>query len=157
MKEFDRTERIGSELKRELYQVLRDEVRDPRLGNITVQEVRVVRDLSHAKVFFTCFGGEEDAEEQARLLNGRLSGFVHHALAQRVRLRIMPQLHFVYDASILAGEHLSHLIDVAVQGSGAATDDAPAETAETAHSVDGADAADASSPASSTDAREQPQ
>lgn len=157
MKEFDRTERIGSELKRELYQVLRDEVRDPRLGNITVQEVRVVRDLSHAKVFFTCFGGEEDAEEQARLLNGRLSGFVRHALAQRVRLRIMPQLHFVYDASILAGEHLSHLIDVAVQGSGAPTDDAPADTVETANSVDGAAAADASSPASSTDAREQPQ
>jgi hypothetical protein len=61
----------------------------------------------------------------------------------------MPQLHFVYDASILAGEHLSHLIDVAVQGSGA-----PDETAETAGS---ADAADASSPASSADAREQPQ
>jgi ribosome-binding factor A len=151
MKEFDRTERIGSELKRELYQVLRDEVRDPRLGNITVQEVRVVRDLSHAKVFFTCFGGEEDAEEQARLLNGRLSGFVRHALAQRVRLRIMPQLHFVYDASILAGEHLSHLIDVAVQGSGAPADAAPDDTA------DSADAADASSPASSADAREQPQ
>jgi ribosome-binding factor A len=151
MKEFDRTERIGSELKRELYQVLRDEVRDPRLGNITVQEVRVVRDLSHAKVFFTCFGGEEDAEEQARLLNGRLSGFVRHALAQRVRLRIMPQLHFVYDASILAGEHLSHLIDVAVQGSGAPADAALDDTA------DSADAADASSPASSADAREQPQ
>ncbi|WP_295588461.1 30S ribosome-binding factor RbfA [uncultured Lamprocystis sp.] len=148
MKEFDRTERIGSELKRELYQVLRDEVRDPRLGNITVQEVRVVRDLSHAKVFFTCFGGEEDAEEQARLLNGRLSGFVRHALAQRVRLRIMPQLHFVYDASILAGEHLSHLIDVAVQGTGAPTDESPDETD---------DAADASSPASSAEEREQPQ
>ena len=148
MKEFDRTERIGSELKRELYQVLRDEVRDPRLGNITVQEVRVVRDLSHAKVFFTCFGGEEDAEEQARLLNGRLSGFVRHALAQRVRLRIMPQLHFVYDASILAGEHLSHLIDVAVQGAGAPTDESPDETD---------DVADASSPAPSADAREQPQ
>jgi ribosome-binding factor A len=60
MKEFDRTERIGAELQRELYQVLRDEVRDPRLANLTIQEVRVVRDLAHAKVFFTCFpGGRE--------------------------------------------------------------------------------------------------
>ena len=116
MKEFDRTERIGAELKRELYQVLRDEVQDPRLTNITVHEVRVVRDLSHAKVFFTCFADDADVPEQTRLLNGTLSGFVRHALAQRVRLRIMPQLHFVYDESIRAGEHLSHLIEQAVEG-----------------------------------------
>jgi ribosome-binding factor A len=118
MKEFDRTERIGAELKRELYQVLRDEVRDPRLANLTIQEVRVVRDLSHAKVYFTCFPADEDGVEQARLLNGRLSGFLRHALAQRVRLRIMPQLHFVHDESIRAGERLSHLIDEAVEGAG---------------------------------------
>jgi len=118
VKEFDRTERIGAELKRELYQVLRDEVQDPRLANITVHEVRVVRDLSHAKVFFTCFADDADVTEQTRLLNGTLAGFVRHALAQRVRLRIMPQLHFVYDESIRAGEHLSHLIDQAVEGIG---------------------------------------
>lgn len=111
MKEFDRTERIGAELKRELYQVLRDEVRDPRLANITLQEVRVVRDLSHAKVFFTCFPADENGREQERLLNGRLAGFLRHALAQRVRLRTMPQLQFVHDESIRAGEHLSALIE----------------------------------------------
>ncbi|MBS1202388.1 MAG: ribosome-binding factor [Chromatiaceae bacterium] len=111
MKEFDRTERIGSELQRELYQVLRDEVRDPRLANITLHEVRVVRDLSHAKVFFTCFPTDEEGSEQERLLNGRLAGFLRHALAQRVRLRVMPQLHFVHDESIRTGERLSALID----------------------------------------------
>ena len=111
MKEFDRTERIGAELKRELYQVLRDEVRDPRLANLTIQEVRVVRDLSHAKVFFTCFPADENGREQERLLNGRLAGFLRHALAQRVRLRTMPQLQFVHDESIRAGEHLSALIE----------------------------------------------
>ena len=114
MKEFDRTERIGAELQRELSQVLRDEVRDPRLANITLHEVRVVRDLSHAKVFFTCFPTDEEGSEQERLLNGRLAGFLRHALAQRVRLRIMPQLHFVHDDSIVAGERLSALIDKAV-------------------------------------------
>ncbi len=117
MKEFDRTERIGAELKRELYQVLRDEVRDPRLANLTIQEVRVVRDLSHAKVFFTCFPADENGREQERLLNGRLAGFLRHALAQRVRLRTMPQLQFVHDESIRAGEHLSALIEqVAEEG-----------------------------------------
>jgi ribosome-binding factor A len=111
MKEFDRSERIGAELLRELYQVLREEVRDPRLANITLQEVRVARDLSHAKVFFTCFPVDEGGQEQERLLNGRLSGFLRHALAQRVRLRTMPQLHFVHDESVRTGEHLSALIE----------------------------------------------
>lgn len=115
MKEFDRTERIGAELQRELYQVLRDEVRDPRLANITLQEVRVARDLSHAKVFFTCFPADEEGREQERLLNGRLAGFLRHALAQRVRLRTMPQLHFVHDESIRTGERLSALIEQATE------------------------------------------
>ena len=127
MKEFDRTERIGAELKRELYEVLRDEVRDPRLADLTIHEVRVVKDLSHAKVFFTCLPTVGDAAAgldtdgthgvaQTRLLNGRLAGFLRHALAQRVRLRTMPELHFVYDESIGAGMRLSALIDHAVEG-----------------------------------------
>lgn len=115
MKEFDRTERIGAELQRELYGVLREEVRDPRLSNITLQEVRVARDLSHAKVFFTCFPLDAQGEEQARLLNGRLAGYLRHALAQRVRLRTMPQLHFVHDESIRTGERLSALIEQATE------------------------------------------
>ena len=131
VKEFDRTERVGAELKRELYQVLRDEVRDPRLANLTVQEVRVVRDLSHAKVFFTCFPSDEDAGAQERLLNGRLAGFLRHALAQRVRLRVMPALHFVHDESIRAGEHLSALIDrAAAADAQAAPGDAGRDDAE---------------------------
>jgi len=123
MKEFDRTERIGAELQRELYQVLRDEVRDPRLASITLQEVRVARDLSHAKVFFTCFPADEEWRVQERLLNGRLAGFLRHALAQRVRLRIMPQLHFVHDESIRTGERLSALIEQAVADPGVDTGD----------------------------------
>ncbi len=127
MKEFDRTERIGAELKRELYEVLRDEVRDPRLADLSIHEIRVVNDLSHAKVFFTCLPtvGDETTDidtdgahgvAQTRLLNGRLAGFLRHALAQRVRLRTMPELHFVYDESIDTGMRLSALIDHAVEG-----------------------------------------
>jgi ribosome-binding factor A len=131
MKEFDRTERVGAELKRELYQVLRDEVRDPRLANLTIQEVRVARDLSHAKVYFTCFPSDEDAAAQERLLNGRLAGFLRHALAQRVRLRVMPALQFVHDESIRAGEHLSDLIDrAAAADARAASGDPGREDAE---------------------------
>lgn len=111
MKEFDRTERVGAELRRELSLVIRDEVRDPRLKNITLQEVRVARDLSIAKVFFTCFPDDACGDDQERLLNGRLAGFLRHALAHRVRLRTMPQLQFVHDESVRHGERLSALID----------------------------------------------
>lgn len=112
MKEFQRTERLGTELQRELAELLRDKVKDPRIGMVTVQEVRVSRDLSHAKVYFTCMG--DDAEGTEKLLNRKLAGFLRHELAQCIRTRATPQLHFVYDESIERGEHLADLIEKAV-------------------------------------------
>ena len=114
MKEYARTERIGSELQRDLSEIIRDQVKDPRLKLLTLQEVRVSRDLSYAKVYFTCFPEDEGAAEQERLLNGRLAGFLRRRLAQRTRLRTVPQLRFVHDESIARGEYLSHLIEEAV-------------------------------------------
>jgi ribosome-binding factor A len=114
MKEYERSERIGAELRRELSEVIRDEVKDPRLALITLQEVRVSRDLSHAKVYFTCFPMDQGGAQQVGLLNGRLAGFLRQRLARRVRLRTVPKLRFVHDESIARGEHLSHLIEEAV-------------------------------------------
>jgi ribosome-binding factor A len=113
-RDFDRGERVGAELLRELTGLLRRGVKDPRLGDITLHEVRVSRDLAHAKVFFTCFPADEDHDAQARLLNGPLAGFLRHELARSVRLRTVPQLHFVHDESIQRGEHLDALIEQAV-------------------------------------------
>ena len=115
MREFQRTDRLGAELQRELAAVLRDEVRDPRVGLITVQEIRVTRDMSHAKVYFTCMGGDPKSTQD--FLNRKLAGFLRHQLSHRVRTRTMPQLHFVYDESIERGQHLSELIDKAPKGS----------------------------------------
>lgn len=114
MKEYARTERIGAELQRELFRVLDEKVRDPRLKRITIQEVRVNRNLAHAKVYFTCFPVDEGGVEQERLLNGKLAGFIRRTLAHRARLRTVPQLRFVHDESISQGEHLTHLIEEAV-------------------------------------------
>lgn len=114
MKEYPRTERIGAELRRELAEILRQEVKDPRLKGITLQEIRVSRDLAHAKVYFTCFPTDEGGTEQEPLLNGRLAGFMRRELAHRTRLRTVPELHFVHDESIIQGERLSHLIEDAV-------------------------------------------
>jgi len=112
MKEFQRTERLSAEIHRELAGLLRSEVRDPRLGMVTVQEVRVSRDLSHAKVYFTCLRG--DVAETGKLLNRKLAGFLRRELSHRIRLRSMPQLHFVFDESIERGERLSGLIEQAI-------------------------------------------
>lgn len=113
MREFQRIDRLGAELRRELAVVLRDAVRDPRLGMVTIQDVRVSRDLAHAKVFFTCMGG--DAAATDKLLNHTLAGFLRRELAHRIRLRNMPELHFLYDMSIERGAHLMDLIHQATR------------------------------------------
>lgn len=112
MREFQRTERLGAELRRELAAVLQEDVRDPRLGVITIQEVRVTKNLAEAKVFFTCF--ETDAKACSLLLNKTMAGFLRRELAHRMRMRIVPQLHFIHDESIEYGSRLTNLINQAV-------------------------------------------
>ena len=140
-REFDRSDRIGAELLRSLTVILRG-VKDPRLGEITLQEARVSRDLSHAKVFFTCFPLDEQVGEQTRLLNGTLAGYLRGQLARTLRLRTVPQLHFVHDDSVRAGERLAALIEQAVATSSDAgqddtrVDDEPTADARASDTVD---------------------
>jgi len=113
-REFNRTERVGSQMQRELSVLVRDELKDPRLGMVTIQEVRVVRDFSHAKVYFTAMGGEIDHAEITKIMN-KSTSFLRHELGHRMKLRTIPQLKFVYDDSIENGSHLSAMIDEAVE------------------------------------------
>jgi len=112
MREFGREERVGAELHRELALILRDEVRDPRLNQVTIQEVRVVRDLSHARVFFTLMDRDQ-ARKTEQALN-KAASFLRRRLGEVVKLRTIPQLHFEYDQSLEHGLRLSSLIDKAV-------------------------------------------
>ncbi len=118
-REFGREERVGSELQRELALLLRDEVRDPRLNQVTIQEVRVVRDLSHARVFFTVMDRDQ-ARKTEQVLN-KAAGFLRRRLGERVIMRTVPQLHFEYDHSLEDGLRLSALIDQAVADIGPAS------------------------------------
>ena len=113
-REFSRTDRVGSQIQRELAELVRDGLDDPHLGMITIQAVRVARDFSHAKVYFTVLGGQKDAAEIARVLNDA-APFFRHELGSRIRLRVLPELHFVHDLSVERGERLSALIEQAVQ------------------------------------------
>jgi len=112
-KEFKRSDRVSSQIQRELAELVRVELADPRLGMVTVQAVEVARDFAHAKIFFTTLGGEMDQLEVTRYLK-KAAPMLRHLLASRVRMRIIPELHFKYDESIERGNRLSALIDKAV-------------------------------------------
>ncbi len=113
-KEFNRTRRIAEQLQRELAQLIREEVKDPRLGMVTVVDVEVSRDLSHAKVFITLLGGDGQARDTSVAILNDAAGMLRKFLGRRLRLRTIPQLHFQYDQSIEKGAELSALIDAAV-------------------------------------------
>ena len=125
MREFGREERVGSELQRELALILRDEVHDPRLSQVTIQEVRVVRDLSHARVFFTLMD-QDQAKQTEKALN-KAASFLRRRLGEVVKMRTIPQLHFEYDHSLERGMRLSSLIDRAVADAPAADADDKSE------------------------------
>jgi len=108
-----RAERVADQLQRELATLLRDEVKDPRVGRITITAVEVSADLSHAKIFFTHLAGREHADEAVHALQ-HTAGFLRTELSHRLQLYSVPQLHFAYDDSIETGLRLSQLIDDAV-------------------------------------------
>jgi ribosome-binding factor A len=109
-KDFSRSHRVAEQIQRELADLLQFEVKDPRVGMVTLTEVEVTGDMAHAKIYYSA--NEGTAELQAGL--EKSSGFLRTQLAKRMLLRTVPQLHFVYDASIDRGMKLSKLIDEAL-------------------------------------------
>jgi ribosome-binding factor A len=108
-----RSARIADQIQRELAELIRLEIRDPRVRLVTLTAVELSRDQSHAKVYFTVLGPESAAEETLEGLQ-RAAGFLRTNLAHRLSTRTVPELHFAYDASIERGARLSKLIDEAV-------------------------------------------
>ncbi|AGA34746.1 Ribosome-binding factor A [Thioalkalivibrio nitratireducens DSM 14787] len=112
-RDYHRSERVGDQIQRELAELIRVEVKDPRVGMITLSGVEVSRDLAHAKVFFTQLGGEDKGIEAQQGLN-HAAGYLRHALGTRLRLRSVPTLRFIYDDTPERGARISALIDSAI-------------------------------------------
>ena len=112
-KNSQRAQRVGDQIQRELADLLRLHVKDPRIGMVTVTAVEVSPDLSHAKIFFTHLAGKEHATTAVEAIE-HSAGYLRTELAHRFKLYSVPQLHFVYDDSIESGLRLSKLIDDAV-------------------------------------------
>ena len=113
-REFPRARRVEEQLKRLLAELIRREVKDPRVGLITITSAEVSRDLTHAKVFFTPFAGVGDAEAALEALR-HASGYLRHQVRNLMRLRVAPELDFHIDDSVERGARLSALIHDAVE------------------------------------------
>ncbi len=109
-REFKRSDRVASQLQRELADLIRTQVKEPRLGMITVSDAEVSRDLAVAKVFVTFLGAKEPAETCVALLSTMVP-MLRRELGKRLRIRNMPEIHFVYDDSIERGMRMDALLD----------------------------------------------
>jgi ribosome-binding factor A len=112
-KDYPRSHRIGDMIQRELAELIRAEIKDPRLSVLlTVAEVRVNADLSHAKVYITAL--DQRGPASVEILN-QAAGFLRGQLLRRMRTRVIPYLQFVYDTTAEKGAQLSALIEAAVR------------------------------------------
>ncbi|HKO89320.1 MAG TPA: 30S ribosome-binding factor RbfA [Burkholderiales bacterium] len=113
MANSQRVRRVADQIQRELSDIIRNELKDPRVGMITLTGVEMSPDLTHAKVFFTSL--VDGSQDEVLVGLRRAAGFLRSQLGQRIKIHNTPELHFEYDASIAEGVRLSKLIDAAVQ------------------------------------------
>lgn len=104
-----RANRLGETLKEEISQMIREDLKDPRIGFVTVTNVEVADDLGHAKVFVSVLGDPQKSQDSLTALN-RAAGFVRSEIGKRVRLRHTPDIVFKYDSSIEHGAHIAELL-----------------------------------------------
>ena len=114
-REFARTDRVGQEIQKEVAMIIQREVKDPRLGMVTVNAVEVTRDLAYAKVYVTFLTIGDQTEAESETILNEASGFIRSLLAKRIKARIMPELRFVYDSSMAEGVRMTTLVDKAVE------------------------------------------
>lgn len=99
---------MAEQVRRELSELVRDEIKDPRVNWVSFTAVKVSRDLSSAVIYFTVLN--EDERDQAEEGLNKASGFIRRELSKRIRSRIVPSLKFIYDVSIERGTSMESLI-----------------------------------------------
>lgn len=114
-REFTRSDRVSDAIQRLLAKIIPQEVRDPRVGLVNVNDVTVTRDMAFARVYVTFVGVEDEAKglEAATILN-KAGGFLRTFVAKELSMRTVPKLQFIYDKTSIRGQQLSSLIDRAI-------------------------------------------
>lgn len=105
-----RQRQVASILRREVSDIVQREMKDPRLGFVSVTRVEVSPDVGYARVFVSIYGSEDDRKAGIEALEGA-SGFIRHQLAPKIALRTIPRLSFVLDHSLEHAENISRLLD----------------------------------------------
>ncbi|GAL06036.1 30S ribosome-binding factor RbfA [Photobacterium aphoticum] len=114
-KEFSRTQRVAQQLQKELAVILQREIKDSRIGMTTISSVDVSRDMNYAKVYVTFFTvGEQTAEESLAALR-EMAPYIRSLLGKEIRLRVTPELNFIFDKSLTEGMRISNLVSKAVR------------------------------------------
>ena len=109
----NRAFKVADQIQRDLTELIARELKDPRVGMVTLQGVEVTPDYAHAKVFFSTLAGKDQLPEVKAGLQ-RASGFLRRELGKRISIHMTPQLSFVFDQSLERGADLSKLIQQAV-------------------------------------------
>ena len=133
--------RVADQIQKDLSELIAYELKDPRVGMITLAEVQLTPDYAHAKIYFTML--KDDAESIKNTLAGlnAASGYLRNMLGKRLHIHTLPQLHFHHDMSAARGMELSALIDQA-NATRAADDDAAGDVPNDAAKDEGADKAE---------------
>ncbi|MEP1214136.1 MAG: 30S ribosome-binding factor RbfA [Marinobacter sp.] len=118
-REFSRIDRIGDQMQRELAQLIQREVKDPRVGMVTVNAVKVSRDLGYADIYVSLLTTEELTEESPEVRDSlavlnKASGFLRGQIGRAMKLRVTPQLRFHFDSLLGHSRHMDNLIREAV-------------------------------------------
>lgn len=104
-----RTEQVAQAIKDEISIIIQREIKDPRLGFVTITRVEVSPDLHYGKVFFSVLGSEEEKKASLGVLK-RASGFLRRELSSRLTMRYVPELHFQFDVAMEHGEKIQRLL-----------------------------------------------
>ncbi len=118
MMRFKRSDKVGDQIRAEISDILLKELKDPRIGFITITKVVVSDDLRTAKIYYSVFGKEQEKEESNKGLESA-KGYIKRELGRRMRLKYMPEIAFMFDDSLEYGEHIEELLrDVKYTGEG---------------------------------------
>lgn len=112
---YSRVDRVNEQVMRELAELIRTDLKDPRIGLVTINEVEVTRDYSHATIYYTVLSDNEHDREQTAEVLEHAKGFLRHELSKRITVYRTPELHFVYDESLSRGMNITRLIDAVTQ------------------------------------------
>ncbi|CZF79003.1 30S ribosome-binding factor RbfA [Grimontia marina] len=114
-KEFSRTQRVSQQLQKEIALILQREIKDPRIGMVTVSGVEVSRDLAYAKVFVTFLTMGEQTPLGGLEALQEATGYIRSLLGKAIRLRVTPEITFFFDESLTEGMRISNLVSQAVK------------------------------------------